>query len=123
MDISVKSSFYCDADCSFEKVISLLSGCFILAFGIVTEVASDVITVPGEGIVRAIAAVTGKKFGTVKVYFDVILIVIAAVLSFLFSGELKGVGIGTVVSAITVGRFVNFINKYMPAVYMEKKNV
>lgn len=96
------------------KAISLLCGCLLLAIGIATEVAPDVITVPGEGIVRAISSFTKKRFGTVKVYFDVSLMITAAILSFLFFGELKGVGIGTLVSAFTVGRFVNLIHHYLP---------
>lgn len=96
------------------KAVSLLCGCFLLALGIALEVAPDVITVPGEGIVRTIASVTKKQFGTVKVYFDLTLIITAVILSFLFLGKLRGVGIGTVVSALTVGRFVNLINQHLP---------
>lgn len=97
----------------YMQFICLLAGCFILAFGIAVEVAPDVITVPGEGIVRALSQVTNKKFGSVKMIFDITLILIAAILSFLFFGHLQGVGIGTLVSAITVGRFVNIINKHI----------
>lgn len=100
------------------KLPCLIAGCFLLALGIAIEVAPDVITVPGEGIVRVIAKVSGKRFGTVKVYFDVILIVIAAILSFVFFGKLQGIGIGTVISAIVVGRFVNFINHCFPLIRM-----
>ena len=97
----------------YMQFICLLAGCFILAFGIAVEVAPDVITVPGEGIVRALSLVTNKKFGSIKMIFDITLIIIAVILSFLFFGKLQGIGIGTLVSAITVGRFVNIINKHI----------
>ncbi len=113
IDISMKILSGFQPEMLITKIISLSAGCLVLALGIAVEVAPGVITVPGEGIVRAIAEVTNKKFGTVKVYFDSILILIAVALSFLFFGELKGVGIGTVVSALTVGRFVNLINRYV----------
>lgn len=96
------------------RFVSLLVGCFVLALGIAVEVAPNTVTVPGEGIVRALSVVVKRSFGTVKVYFDVTLIVIAVILSFLFFGSLQGVGIGTVVSAVTVGRFVNLINAHVP---------
>lgn len=93
------------------RFVSMIFGCMILAFGIVVEVAPNVITVPGEGIVKALSIKTKIKFGTVKVYFDITLIIIAAILSFIFFGKLRGVGIGTICSAICVGRFVNIIRK------------
>ena len=68
------------------RIVSLIAGCIILAFGICIEVAPNVIVVPGEGIVRAIAQVSGADFGKVKVLFDVTLILLAAALSFLFFG-------------------------------------
>ena len=84
------------------KLILLFIGCFILAIGISIEVAPNVIVVPGEGVVRALALVIALKkskikFGTVKIYFDITLIVIACILSFIFFGELNGIGIGTII--------------------------
>ena len=93
------------------RFLSMIFGCMILAFGIVVEVAPNVITVPGEVIVKALSIKTKIKFGTVKIYFDITLIIIAAILSFVFFGGLKGVGIGTLCSAICVGKFVNVIRK------------
>lgn len=86
-------------------------GCLILAFGIVIEVAPNVIVVPGEGLVRALSIVTKVRYGTVKVAFDVTLMVIATICSFIFFGRLNGIGIGTIISAIIVGLFINAINK------------
>lgn len=99
------------------KLISLFIGCFILAIGISIEVAPNVIVVPGEGVVRALAlAIAIKKpkvkFGTIKIYFDVTLIIIACILSFIFFGELNGIGLGTIVSALIVGRFINLVNRH-----------
>ena len=99
------------------KLISLLLGCLILAIGISIEVAPNVIVVPGEGVVRALAlAIAIKKpsikFGTVKIYFDVTLIIIACILSFCFFGKLNGIGIGTIISAILTGKFINLVNKH-----------
>ena len=48
----------------------MLLGCAILACGISIEIAPDVITVPGEGLVRVLAQATGKDFGRVKLVFD-----------------------------------------------------
>ena len=89
-----------------EKLVSLLAGCAVLALGIAIEVAPDILVVPGEGIVRAIALVSGKKFGSVKVAFDVALVLIAVALSLWFFHGLHGVREGTVLAALGVGKFL-----------------
>lgn len=98
----------------FTRVLSAIAGCIVLAFGISVEVAPDLIMVPGEGIVAAISKVSGRRFGSVKVAFDVTLILIAAALSWVFFGDLVGVGVGTLLSAVSVGQFVNLINRHVP---------
>ena len=62
----------------FTRVLSAVAGCIVLAFGISVEVAPDLIMVPGEGIVAAISKVSGRRFGSVKVVFDVTLILISS---------------------------------------------
>ena len=98
------------------RTLSLLVGCAILAVGISIEVAPDVIKVPGEGIVHAMARVSGMEFGKVKIRFDVTLIIIAIVLSFLFFQRLNGVGLGTIVSAILIGPMISFVNRHLPGI-------
>ena len=93
------------------RLASLLVGCLILAFGVALEVAPGVLVVPGEGIVNALARCTGVRFGSMKVIFDVSLMVMATASSFILFGRLNGVGAGTVISALIVGRFVNIFNR------------
>ncbi|WP_287449532.1 YczE/YyaS/YitT family protein [Sellimonas sp.] len=93
------------------QILSLLAGCVILAMGISIEVAPNVLLVPGEGVVKAISAVSRKRFGTVKVVFDTTLITLSFILSLLFFHRLNGLGIGTVISALAVGKIVNLCNR------------
>ena len=93
------------------QLFFLLLGCGVLALGISVEVAPGVLTVPGEGMVKAISIVSGRRFGSVKVAFDVTLIAVAALLSFGFFGRLQGLGLGTLVSALAVGKFVSLFNR------------
>lgn len=93
------------------QILSLLAGCVILAMGISIEVAPNVLLVPGEGVVKAISAVSRKWFGTVKVVFDTTLITLSFILSLLFFHRLNGLGIGTVISALAVGKIVNLCNR------------
>ena len=91
----------------------LLLGCFLLAFGICMEVTQGLIMVPGEGAVKALAIVTKARFGTLKVCFDVSLIIIATILSFIFFHRLNGLGVGPVMAAVITGQIVNFLNRHM----------
>ena len=97
-------------------VLVLALGCAVLAFGISVEVAPRVLMVPGEGIVQAIAAVTGWRFGNVKVGFDAALVATALVGSLLFFHRPQGVGGGTILSAREVGRFGNLYNRRLPLI-------
>lgn len=49
----------------WEQFLCIGLGCVALAFGIVIELAPNVVVVPGEGVVRAIAKVSGVGIGTV----------------------------------------------------------
>ncbi len=97
--------------CACVVLGCVVLGCVVLAFGIVIELAPNVVVVPGEGVVRAIAQVTKIRVGTVKAAFDITLIVIAGVMSLICFHELRGVGVGTVISALLVGPIINVINR------------
>lgn len=116
IDVSMNLLSWLQPDHIVVKLIALILGCAILGVGISIEVAPDVLVVPGEGIVRAMTQVSGKRFGSVKVFFDCTLVAIALILSFLFFHGLNGLGLGTVISALIIGRFVNLYNRYLPLI-------
>lgn len=112
LDVSMNLLVWFSPDTWWEQGIGLLLGCTILALGICMEVAPELIMVPGEGVVNALAIVTKARFGTLKVCFDVSLIIIAGILSFVFFSGIRGLGIGTIVAAIITGQIVNVIKRY-----------
>ena len=95
----------------WQQLLCVFAGCVMLAFGIVIEVSPNLIMAPGEGIVRAFAIVTRGRYGTVKAFFDTTLIIMGAMLSLICFHALRGVGIGTIISALIVGPIINIINK------------
>lgn len=121
IDWSMAFLSWMNPDSPVTCFLSLLTGCVILALGISIEVAPQVLYVPGEGIVNAIASVSRKKFSTVKVCFDVTLIATAAILSLLFFSRLRGLGIGTLISALLVGKITGFFHKRLPLVSQLEK--
>lgn len=97
------------------SLIMLLVGCMTLAFGICLELAAQVLLVPGDGIVKVIAMKGRWRMGGTKVGLDTTLFSIAVLLSNWFGGlgTFTGLGLGTIVSALLVGRFVNFYNRHL----------
>ena len=114
---AVEEAFRHDGRVMLEEAVEGAEvGCAVLGFGISVEVAPRVLMVPGEGIVQAIAVVTGRQFGNVKTAFDATLVSTALLLSLLFFHQLQGLGIGTIFSALAVGRFVDLYNRRLPLI-------
>ena len=68
----------------------------------------------GEVFVKAISDKSGKKFGNVKIGFDVGCVVVSVVLSLiLFGGEIVGTREGTILTALLTGVVVNFFVKHI----------
>lgn len=67
---------------------------------------------PGDGIVQAIADCIHKSVGFTKNCFDLVNISFALAISLVFTGGLGGVGIGTVIAVIGVGRSVAVFNHF-----------
>lgn len=91
-----------------NSVIFLMIGCFTLALGVALEVLADVIMLPGEAFVRAVAQKLDKPFGNVEVVNDSVVTGIAIVISLVSFHKLNGVREGTIVSALLVGHIVKF---------------
>ena len=86
-------------------------GILLVGIGVSFEVTANVVTLAGEGLILAICQVTPVKFGTMKIIFDVSLVIIAASLSFLFLGGLMGIREGTIAAALLVGLISRQINR------------
>jgi uncharacterized membrane protein YczE len=87
-------------------------GIILVGIGVSLEVKADFTVVAGEGLVLAITKVLHTKFGDTKIAFDVTLVLIAVVLSFVFLGKITGVREGTLAAALLVGQVSKFCLKH-----------
>lgn len=94
-----------------DSFVYLIVGCVIMALGISFEVIADVIMLPAEALVRAIAQATKIRFGSVKVCFDSTLTVIAMIVALFAFHKLNGVREGTLINAMLVGQIVKLWRK------------
>lgn len=80
--------------------------------GAAMTVAMQLIPNPGDGIVGTIAAVTGKELGFCKNCFDVGCVSLSLIIGFCFGNPLLGVGLGTLISMVGVGRAIAGFNYF-----------
>ena len=105
----------------WQQWIVCLIGILLVAVGVSFEVKAGVVVLAGEGVVLAVCKVLPKiKFGYMKVGFDVTLVVIACILSFVFTGHLQGVREGTVAAAWLVGLIAKQLGKLLARWKMEE---
>ena len=81
---------------ALEQWLACLLSIVVLALGVFLEVRAKIFLVAGEGVVSLI-----------KNCFDISLVTLAIIISWVEFGTLQGVGAGTVVAAVLVGRFVH----------------
>lgn len=78
--------------------------------GAAMTVAIQLIPNPGDGIVGTIAAVTGKELGFCKNCFDLGCVSLSLIIGLCFGDPLLGVGLGTLISMVGVGRAIAGFN-------------
>ncbi|MDO4669993.1 MAG: DUF6198 family protein [Aerococcus sp.] len=81
----------------------------ILGLGVYFEVGSHTILMTGEGVARAIALRFNLPFGRAKIINDCVMVIAAALISFIASGQLIGIREGTLVTAVFTGIVVSTI--------------
>lgn len=104
-----------------ERLGFLGLGIVTMAIGIIIEVASNIIVLPGEGLVLAIAYVTRKNFGSIKVICDTTMVAIGMIIGLVGLGKVVGVGEGTICSAILTGFVVRFITACVHRILPQKQ--
>lgn len=92
------------------KLLLLIVAILLTGLGIVLSVNMRLVPNPGDGIVQAISDRTGKRLGITKNLFDIGCIILSCSIGVLFTGGLVGIGIGTILAVIGVGRSVALFN-------------
>ena len=93
------------------QFLFMLLGCAILALGIWIQLKGGFAMLPGEAMNRAISKVSGKRYENVKIFFDILYIVISALICLVFLGRLQGVREGSIIAAVLVGSIIKVYNR------------
>lgn len=95
----------------FVRIAFVLIGVIILGFGISLSVGANVVMNSGEAFVKAMSDSMHKKFGNVKIGFDIGCVALSVILSLLFfGGSVKGTREGTLIAAVCTGLAVKFFS-------------
>jgi uncharacterized membrane protein YczE len=92
-----------DPESYVVKIVMMLISTVLIAFGIFLYVPADFIPLAGEGFMLAISQIAKIKFSTIKLIFDISVVVISLVTCLCLLHSLGSVGIGTVIAAVLVG--------------------
>ena len=108
--------FYGEGESTAEemavRVGVLIFAIILTGIGAAMSLNMRIVPNPGDGIVQAIADTVGKSVGFTKNCFDLTNITIALMISFAFAGQLVGVGAGTLLAMVGVGRTIAVFNHF-----------
>lgn len=69
--------------------------------------------IPTDLFPRELSQIASLPYSKVKIPFDVICLIITVVLTLGFTGRIQGLGVGTVVAALTTGWAVERVGAWM----------
>ena len=93
-----------------SKLVVLAMGIICTGIGAAMSLNMRLIPNPGDGIVQTIADCIHKPVGFTKNCFDLMNICITISVGMIFAHRLVGVGIGTVIAVVGVGRVIAVFN-------------
>ena len=86
---------------------------FLTAMGVFLCVKTNLVLTPTDGIVQTMSQVFHLPFSGVKNGFDLSLVAISAVLCLANHTPFYGIGVGTVLSAVCLGRIIRLYEKHL----------
>lgn len=96
-----------------DGFLLMAAAILLTAFGVTLAVGMDLVPNAPDGMVNCLAWAVGWQFGKMKYTFDISMMCLTCVLSFVFTGSIIGIGWGTLCTAVLVGRFAEIFRQLM----------
>ena len=90
------------------RFVILFAGNLCTAFGVYTMIQSHFILAPVDGVVLSISTRYNKPYSLCKNCFDITMIVSTIILCLVTRSPFYGIGVGTIISALCVGRIIKW---------------
>ena len=95
------------------RVLYFVLSYVLLAIGIAISNRCKMPIVPTDLFPRELAAITGWPYSRIKVTFDVLCLATTALMTVVFLGRLDGLGVGTVLAALTLGKAIGKVGEVL----------
>lgn len=93
-------------------LLILLAAIVCTGIGAAITVDMQLVPNPGDGIVASVSRRIGKEIGLTKNFFDLGCCVISVVIGLFYGNPLLGIGLGTIISMVGVGRVISIFNRF-----------
>lgn len=91
------------------QIIYFIVSYLLLCIGIALSNRCKLPIIPTDLFPRELSAITKVRYSRIKISFDVICLFVTGCMTFFFIGHIDGLGIGTILAALTMGKVVAII--------------
>ena len=113
MLLNVLSAWIPAAETMAARIAVLLISVILVGTGAALSLDMRLIANPGDGLVQAVSDRTGIDLGLSKNIVDITCVTTTCILSMTAAHRILGVGIGTLIAMIGIGRVIAFVNKLL----------
>lgn len=93
------------------NLLLLLLSFVFTALGVTLTIKANLVPIAPDGLVQALSQKLKVPFGKIKIYFDLIVVILSCTLMLCAKGGIDGIGIGTILSVFIVGRMISYFAK------------
>ena len=95
------------------KIIWMIVSIICTAFGMHLMLSMRLVQNPPDGTVDLLACLLHKDVGTVKIFYDILMVLLSVLLGIIFLHHPKGFGAATICSAIFVGKTLTWMRRHI----------
>lgn len=93
----------------------LIAAIFCVSLGVVITIRMKLVPNAPDALIAQIAQSTGRNFGLIKNWFDIICVSFTFLIGVIAGGRVIGIGAGTLAAVILTGRIIHMINSIWDA--------
>lgn len=95
------------------RVVYFIISYLLICCGIALSNRCKLPIIPTDLFPREFSMITKLKYPRVKISFDAICLAVTAGMTFVFLGHMEGIGIGTVLAALTMGKVIGIMGDWL----------
>lgn len=95
------------------RVVYFIISYLLICIGIALSNRCRLPIIPTDLFPRELSQITKVSYPRIKISFDAICLAVTAGMTFKFLGHMKGIGIGTVLAALTMGKVIGVIGNWL----------